>query len=114
MTHYVLPHLLPGYPDCNTIQTQYDKPAGIQTQFHPNPRVPYSSLTRIAYLPNNSKGQMVSNLLQLAFERGFILTVGRSFTSSLDSMVIWSDIHHKTEVSGSVFGYPDVNYLDQE
>ena len=26
-------------------------------------------------------------------------------------MVTWKDIHHKTEVSGSVFGYPDANYL---
>ena len=58
--HYVLSHSLPGYQDCNTIQIQYDTPAGIQTQFHPNPGVRYYSATRIAYLPNNSKGQWSS------------------------------------------------------
>ena len=52
------------------------------------------------------------NLLQLAFERGLIFTVGRSLTSGLDNKITWNGIHHKTEVSGSVFGYPDSEYLD--
>ena len=77
MTHYVLSHSLPGYHDCNTIQIQYEIPAGTQTQFHPNPGVPYSSsTTRIAYSPNNSKGQMVLNLLQLALNEVLYLRSG--------------------------------------
>ena len=28
-------------------------------------------------------------------------------------MLTWNDIYHKTEVSGSVFGNPDANYLDR-
>ena len=56
---------------------------------------------------------MVFTLLQLAFERGLIFTVGRSLTSGLDNMITWNDTHHKAEVSGSVFGYPDADYLNR-
>ena len=52
---------------------------------------------------------MVFTLLQLAFERGLIFTVGRSLTSGLDNMITWNDTHHKTEV----FGYPDADYLNR-
>ena len=90
---------------------------------------------RIAYLPDNPKGQKVLRLLRKAFNQRLIFTIGRSVTSGKlkfgancefscnvcccistkgrDNVVTWNDIHHKTDLlAGGEHGYPDPNYLD--
>lgn len=52
-------------------------------------------------------------LLEEAFNRKLIFTVGRSVTTGRDNQVVWNGIHHKTNLSGgsAYFGYPDETYF---
>ncbi|XP_060766690.1 E3 ubiquitin-protein ligase DTX3L-like isoform X2 [Neoarius graeffei] len=104
---------LPGFPHCGTITISYDIPSGIQTNEHPNPGEHYSGTSRTAYLPNNAEGNHVLSLLRRAFKQKLIFTVGVSRTTGADNMVIWNDIHHKTNTHGGPqsYGYPDPDYL---
>eukprot|EP00055_Hartaetosiga_balthica_P005446 m.15982 g.15982 ORF g.15982 m.15982 type:complete len:509 (+) comp4553_c0_seq1:267-1793(+) len=94
-----------------TIVITYTFPSGIQGLFHPHPSAPYSGTLRQAFLPNNSEGRNVLALLQLAFDRRQIFTVGTSLTTGLSNTIVWNSIHHKTAVFGGMFGYPDPTYL---
>ena len=113
MLHTILFPPLPGYPNDGTIRIHYSIPGGTQNKSHPNPGHFYPSTNRTAYLPNNTKGQKVLSLLEVAFERGLIFTVGMSRTLGMDNMVTWNDIHHKTTLHGAAHGYPDDGYLDR-
>ncbi|CAL4067511.1 unnamed protein product, partial [Meganyctiphanes norvegica] len=106
---------LPGYQDCNTIQITYRIRGGVQATEHPSPGHPYQAIgfPRIAYLPNNTKGKKVLSLLQEAWRRRLIFTIGSSVTSGLKDVVTWNEIHHKTEWHDrGGHGYPDPHYLD--
>ncbi|KAM6924957.1 putative E3 ubiquitin-protein ligase DTX3 [Xenentodon cancila] len=104
---------LPGYEHCGSIVIHYIFPAGIQGPEHPNPGVRYSSTSRTAFLPACEEGEKVLRLLQKAFDRRLIFTVGRSATTGLNNVITWNDIHHKTNMGGGpqCFGYPDPEYL---
>ena len=57
---------------------------------------------------------MVRDLLKIAFDRKLVFTVGTSATTGHSNVVIWNDIHHKTEWNNhSGHGYPDAGYLDR-
>ncbi|XP_058229904.1 E3 ubiquitin-protein ligase DTX3L-like isoform X3 [Hemibagrus wyckioides] len=104
---------LPGFKHCGTIEIYYIIPDGHQTSDHPNPGTRYHGTHRTAYLPNNTEGKNVLTLLQRAFDQKLIFTVGISRTTGADNVVIWNDIHHKTNIHGGPqgYGYPDPNYL---
>ncbi|XP_046429356.1 protein deltex isoform X1 [Neodiprion virginianus] len=112
-----IPRPLPGFPNTNTIQITYDIPSGIQGPEHPNPGQTYYAVgfPRVCYLPDNDTGRKVLRLLQIAFERRLIFTVGRSVTTGREDVVTWNEIHHKTELgpSTSGHGYPDASYLER-
>ncbi|XP_068238085.1 E3 ubiquitin-protein ligase DTX4 [Palaemon carinicauda] len=110
-----LPQSLPGYRGINTIQITYCINDGIQGPEHPHPGLPYRAIgfPRTAYLPNNPKGKKILGLLQEAFRRKLIFTIGTSVTTGIQDAVTWNEIHHKTEWSNATgHGYPDPNYLD--
>ena len=67
---------------------------------HIRPGQPYRSSTRVAYLPNNAEGTEVLKLLQLAFKRRLIFTIGDSVTTGRKNVPVWNGIHHKTVSSG--------------
>ncbi|NXH63327.1 DTX3L ligase, partial [Rhabdornis inornatus] len=106
---------LPGYPNCGTIQINYDMHGGIQTSSHPNPGKYYGPAHRTAYLPDNKEGREILQLLKRAFKQKLIFTVGQSHTTGAQSVITWNDIHHKTSMSGgpTQFGYPDSSYLQR-
>lgn len=112
-----IPRALPGFPSTNTIQITYDIPSGIQGSEHPNPGQTYYAVgfPRVCYLPDNNLGRRVLRLLQIAFERRLIFTIGRSVTTGREDVVTWNEIHHKTELgpSTSGHGYPDQSYLER-
>lgn len=62
---------------------------------HPHPGRLFEGITRRAYLPNNTKGQLVVKLLKKAFDRRLVFTIGTSRTTGKTG-VIWNDISHKT------------------
>ena len=68
---------LTGYEGYGTIEIYYQFAPGIQGPEHPHPGQPYHPIgfPRVAYLPDNVKGQKVLKLLQKAFERRLIFTV---------------------------------------
>ncbi|XP_047737111.1 uncharacterized protein LOC108677886 isoform X3 [Hyalella azteca] len=106
---------LPGYDGCKTYKITYSFPRGIQGPEHPSPGRPYFLIgfPRCAYLPDTPKGRKVLRLLQEAFDRRLIFTVGTSATTSQPDCVVWNGVHHKTEVTNyGGHGYPDPNYLD--
>ncbi|KAF6718120.1 E3 ubiquitin-protein ligase DTX3L [Oryzias melastigma] len=106
---------LPGFSDCGHIVITYNIPSGVQTERHPNPGKPFNGTSRTAYLPDNKEGNAVLKLLKKAFDQRLIFTVGNSKAIGLKNQVVWSDISHKTSLSGGVqkFGYPDFNYLER-
>ncbi|KAL3864075.1 hypothetical protein ACJMK2_005781, partial [Sinanodonta woodiana] len=103
----------PGFEKCGTIEISYDFPDGVQGEDHPHPGMSYRGTRRRAYLPNNTEGQKVLKLLQVAFDRKLIFTIGESRTTGKKNIVTWNDIHHKTRIDGGPtnFGYPDETYL---
>jgi len=109
---------LPGHQDCGgTIVIKYSFNDGIQTEDHPHPGKPFfaKGFPRLAFLPDNQKGNRVLKLLVKAFLRGLTFTVGLSMTRGEDDCVIWNGIHHKTSINdgGNGHGYPDAGYLDR-
>ncbi|XP_052081518.1 uncharacterized protein LOC127719452 [Mytilus californianus] len=103
-----------GFPGTNTIEIVYVIPSGIQGAEHPNPGRRFEGITRRAYLPNNTKGQLVAKLLQIAFDRQLVFTIGTSRTTGKTGVVIWNDISHKTNPEpNATFGFPDDTYFDR-
>ncbi|XP_078336705.1 uncharacterized protein LOC144626467 isoform X2 [Crassostrea virginica] len=88
---------------------------GRQGNEHPNPDTPYEGIQRSGYVPNNEKGRLVAKLLNVAFSRRLVFTIGRSRTTGQDGVITWNDIHHKTRLYGGPEknGYPDLTYLDR-
>ncbi|XP_035662130.1 uncharacterized protein LOC118406310 [Branchiostoma floridae] len=113
MTFAKTSRVIPGYEECGSIQIYYDIPSGIQEDCHPNPGRPYKGSMRMAFLPDNTEGQKVLQLLKKAFDRRLVFTIGTSVTTGKTDAVIWNDIHHKTSPYGgpSNYGYPDRGYL---
>ena len=102
---------LPGFPpqqypsnEGPTIEITYFIPSGIQGPQNPQPGQPFTGTNRIAYLPNTSEGKYVLNLLQRAFNDQHIFTIGISTTTGRGNVVIWNDIHHKTQINGGPEG----------
>ncbi|XP_066286231.1 E3 ubiquitin-protein ligase DTX3L-like [Branchiostoma lanceolatum] len=104
---------LPGYGGHSMIEIHYDFHSGIQGPEHPNPGKPYTGTSRTAYLPDNTEGREVLQLLKRAFDSRLVFTIGTSATTGLTDTVVWNDIHHKTSKYGGPnrYGYPDPQYL---
>ena len=101
MTHRIIHTQLPGFHDCETIEITYNIPPGVQEANHPDPGKYYNGIQRLAYLPNNKKGNEVLKLLKQAFNQSLIFTIGESRTMGIKGVVTWNDIHHKTSINGS-------------
>uniref|UniRef100_A0A8W8K4H8 E3 ubiquitin-protein ligase n=1 Tax=Magallana gigas TaxID=29159 RepID=A0A8W8K4H8_MAGGI len=105
---------LQGFNDSSgTIILTYFFNDGLQGEEHPNPRTVYKGIRLSGYLPNNKKGRLIAKLLNVAFSRRLVFTIGWSRTTGHDG-VTWNAIHHKTSMEGGParFGYPDPTYLD--
>uniref|UniRef100_A0A8C6TQ56 E3 ubiquitin-protein ligase n=1 Tax=Neogobius melanostomus TaxID=47308 RepID=A0A8C6TQ56_9GOBI len=116
MEYHVIPHSLPGHPDCKTIRIIYNIPPGIQGPEHSNPGKPYTArgFPRHCYLPDSEKGRKVLRLLLVAWDRRLIFSVGTSSTTGESDTVIWNEVHHKTEFGSNLtgHGFPDAGHLD--
>ncbi|KAK3105060.1 hypothetical protein FSP39_016460 [Pinctada imbricata] len=106
---------LPGYGSCYSIKVTYVFMDGKQGPDHPSPGTPYKGMTRSGWLPDNKEGRLVAKLLNVAFTRKLVFTIGRSRTTGNDGVLTWNDIHHKTRTYGGTekFGYPDFTYIDR-
>uniref|UniRef100_A0A0N4ZQ96 E3 ubiquitin-protein ligase n=1 Tax=Parastrongyloides trichosuri TaxID=131310 RepID=A0A0N4ZQ96_PARTI len=103
---------VPGFPDANGfIKITYFIPSGLQTSAHIRPGLPYSGVTRVAYLPNNREGNRLLKLLELAFKMRLTFTVSDSYTTGRRNICVWNGIHHKTDKKSGPYGYPDPTYL---
>lgn len=69
---------------------------------HPEPGKWYKGINRSGYVPNNEKGRLVAKLLNVAFSRRLVFTIGRSRTTGQEGVITWNDIHHKTRPGGGV------------
>uniref|UniRef100_A0A671URG1 E3 ubiquitin-protein ligase n=1 Tax=Sparus aurata TaxID=8175 RepID=A0A671URG1_SPAAU len=116
MEYHVIPHSIPGHPDCKTIRIIYNIPPGIQGPEHPNPGKPFTArgFPRHCYLPDSEKGRKVLRLLLVAWDRRLIFSVGTSSTTGESDTVIWNEVHHKTEFGSNLtgHGFPDPGHLD--
>ncbi|GKY99616.1 E3 ubiquitin-protein ligase dtx3l [Mayamaea pseudoterrestris] len=93
-----------------TIQIVYSFSDGTQKSYHGNPGVSFNATSRLAYLPDNVQGRDLLKRLEYAFSHGLTFTVGTSLTSNAPNQITWASIHHKTDTSGGVHGYPDANF----
>lgn len=100
----VVTPVIPGQPNASLIQITYHIVSGIQGREHPNPGRPYYAVgfPRVCYLPNTKQGRKVLKLLQVAWERRLVFTVGRSLTTGREDVITWNGIHHKTEPSAAL------------
>lgn len=108
MTHTLYPDMhCDGYPTVGTYVIHYSMNSGKRGD------VQFSGTHRTAYLPDTPEGREVLGLLEEAFNRKLIFTVGRSVTTGRDNQVVWNGIHHKTNLSGgsAYFGFPDETYF---
>ena len=80
---------LAGYPDCEAIEITYII-QGIKTT---------------AYLPDNTEGREICDLLEKAFHAGLLFTVRRSDETGKDNVVIFDDISLKTQPTGPLVYY---------
>uniref|UniRef100_A0A4W5NJU2 E3 ubiquitin-protein ligase n=1 Tax=Hucho hucho TaxID=62062 RepID=A0A4W5NJU2_9TELE len=116
MEYHVIPHSLPGHPNCKTIRVIYNVLPGIQGPEHPNPGKPFTArgFPRHCYLPDSEKGRKVLRLLLTAWDRRLVFSVGTSSTTGESDTVIWNEVHHKTEFGSNLtgHGYPDPSHLD--
>ena len=67
---------------------------------HPKPGTWYEAINRSGHLPNNKDGKLICKLLNVAFSRKLIFTIGHSRTTGKEGVVTWNDIHHKTRREG--------------
>ena len=68
-----------------------------------------------AFLPATDEGVEVGLLLRIAFDRRLVFQVGTSLTTGKKNTVVWTSIHHKTNLTGgsSCFGWPDATYFNR-
>ena len=107
---------LPGYEGSKSSGTwtiSYSLQGG--TKPTENGNVRYHGDGRNAYLPVCPEGDEVMALLQIAFHRKLIFTVGFSPTRGTDNVVCWNGVHHKTNRTGGPtrYGYPDESFLER-
>mmetsp|Transcript_6309 Transcript_6309/g.7945 ORF Transcript_6309/g.7945 Transcript_6309/m.7945 type:complete len:341 (-) Transcript_6309:283-1305(-) len=129
-TYYPIPGTQPSgtmttkvYPDKNcqgyygdgVIEIVFNFPSGTQGPNHRNPGTSFSGTTRYAYLPHVDDGKLAVKLLEKAFQRGELFTVGRSLTNNSDNVVTFGSIHLKTAVGGGpqAHGWPDNTYFSR-
>lgn len=82
-----------SYENCDTIVIFYDFPSGAG----------YTGTRRQAFLPANDKGWEILGLLKECFDRKLVFKVGTSVTTGKSNTVVWSGIHHKSNISGGIF-----------
>lgn len=73
--------------------------------------MPYKGIFRSGYVPNNEKGRLVAKLLNVAFSRHLVFTIGNSKTTGEEGVITWNDIHHKTRIYGGPERYAHVIHL---
>jgi len=100
---------LAGQPSGALVVT-FRVPGGVQTQGHPNPGTMFDGTERQAFFPNSPEGTALCSMVEVAFKRRLVFTVGRSMTTGRDNCVVWNGLHMKTSPSGA-HGYPDDTYL---
>jgi deltex-like protein len=71
----------------------------------------YQGTQRTAYIPGNDEGGQMLSLLVIAFQRGLTFRIGASNTTGVNG-VIWN-IHHKTELYGGQYSFPDPTYFER-
>ena len=91
---------LSGYEGFGYYTITYHIPSGKQDTRHPNPGHWFTGTVRNAYLPASKEGEVVLKLLQKAFDKKLIFTVGRSKTSGRENCITWNGIHLKTNMAG--------------
>lgn len=107
---------LPGYEKDKTLQITFSFPSGRQREEHPNPGARYEGDLRYAYLPDCDEGRHVLKLLQKAWKRKLLFTIGTSVTRGLDGCIIYNGIHFKSvpyATPSSPWGWPDPTYLQR-
>ncbi|XP_063814562.1 E3 ubiquitin-protein ligase DTX1-like [Pseudophryne corroboree] len=116
MSFHIIPHSLPGYPDCETIRIIYHISPGVQGPGQPHPGMKYTApdFPLHCYLPNTKKGREALLLLIKAWERRLLFPVHPSRAPGVPDSVSISRIPHKTEFGSNVTGkgFPDSRYLD--
>lgn len=89
----------------------YNLVAGVQADYHPNPRRSYPSISRTTYLPDTPAGRRLLSRLQDAFRYGLTFRIGTSLTTGRNDVITWASIPHKTSPRGGGHGFPNPNYF---
>jgi len=79
-----------SYEKYDTITIFYHFPSGEE----------YTGTKRKAYLPANDDGYEILGLLKVCFDRKLTFKVGTSVTTGKSNTVVWSGIHHKSNITG--------------
>ena len=101
---------VPGYQDSQTIAIRYAFSDGISES---GTRYSAAGFPRVCFVPDCPEGRIVVKLLELAWKRRLIFTIGTSVTTGRQNCIVWNNIHHKTEPHSNTsgHGFPDPNFL---
>lgn len=77
---------------------------------HPEPGKKYKGSTFSSCVRNNMKGRLVAKLLNVAFSRRLVFTIGRSRITGHEGVITWNDIHHKTRMDRGPARYIHIKY----
>eukprot|EP00923_Selenidium_pygospionis_P022555 GHVN01038995.1.p1 GENE.GHVN01038995.1~~GHVN01038995.1.p1 ORF type:complete len:784 (+),score=175.43 GHVN01038995.1:159-2510(+) len=112
MTSVLIPkgHLTcDGYESYQTILIVYNVPGGTQSSRHNKPGDHFTGVSRVGFIPATVEGIRAHHLLQRAFALGHV------FELMFNNKVNWSQISHKTALTGGPHckGFPDDTYLER-
>ncbi|KAI6649190.1 E3 ubiquitin-protein ligase DTX2 [Oopsacas minuta] len=101
---------VPGYEGYGTIKIRYGFHHGVSET---GTKYNAAGFPRVCYVPDCPEGKTVLELLNLAWKRRLIFTIGTSVTTGCPNCVVWNNIHHKTEPHSNTsgHGFPDPNFL---
>jgi deltex-like protein len=106
---------LPGYEHFGTITINAHISAGYQTYEDIDPIIgePYSELNTEFYLPDNSEGEYITQMLQKAFNQRLLFRIGYNILTNRYDTIVPNGIELKTSKIQTPFneGYPDPHYL---
>ncbi len=97
-----------GHVGTGTIEILYDFPDGTRNGKS------YAGDRRRNYVPNNSMGREILQILIHCFREGLLFKLGTSATTGADNVITFN-IHQKTRTDGGEVkhGWPDPTYIDR-
>lgn len=108
-------HALPGHDSVGSISIQFHIPSAPQDLRSPLPGTILPDFKLETWLPDNSEGRHVLDLLKLAWNRRLLFRIGMDYQKKMMNRIVLNGIELKTQRTGGALGngYPDASYMSR-